>query len=140
MAMKKIIAGNVRAKNAPTPAIPAFVFLTSFPTHMVVRDLNNPLVAGVIIGALLSAVMSSADSALNSATTIFVKDLFEHQLKWEGQDDRNTLKLARICSALLWNSGYIGGCCLAGHYPPAPIHVPRVGSCCYRARGLRGIL
>lgn len=68
---------------------------------MVVNKLNNPLVAGIIIGALLSAVMSSADSALNSSTAIFVKDLFEHQLGWKDKGDGRTLKLARICSALL---------------------------------------
>ena len=68
---------------------------------MVVDKLNNPLVGGIIIGALLSAVMSSADSALNSATAIFVKDLFEHQLRWKDRGDGRMLKLARICSALL---------------------------------------
>ena len=67
----------------------------------VVRKLNNPLVGGIIIGALLSAVMSSADSALNSSTAIFVKDLFEHQFKWGDKGDARILKLARICSALL---------------------------------------
>ena len=45
------------------------------------------------------AVMSSADSALNSATAIFVKDLFEHQLGWRDTGDGRLLKLARICSA-----------------------------------------
>ncbi len=67
----------------------------------VVRHLNNPLIGGLIIGALLSAVMSSADSALNSATAIFVKDLFEHQLQWREGDRQRLLKLARICSALV---------------------------------------
>ncbi len=66
---------------------------------MVVRQLNNPVIAGLIIGALLMAVMSSADSALNSATAIFVKDLFEHQLGWEDTGDGRLLRLARICSA-----------------------------------------
>lgn len=68
---------------------------------MVIRELNNPIVGGIIIGALLSAVMSSADSALNSSTAIFVKDLFEHQLKWKDRGDGRMLKLARICSAVL---------------------------------------
>jgi SSS family solute:Na+ symporter len=67
----------------------------------VVRHLNNPLIGGIIIGALLSAVMSSADSALNSSTAIFVKDLFEHQLKWKDRGDGRMLKLARVFSALL---------------------------------------
>lgn len=66
---------------------------------MVVRQLNNPVVGGLIIGALLMAVMSSADSALNSSTAIFVKDLFEHQLGWRDKGDGSMLKLARKCSA-----------------------------------------
>jgi Na+/proline symporter len=68
---------------------------------MVVKQLNNALVGGLIIGALLMAVMSSADSALNSATAIFVKDLFEHQLGWKDRGDGRTLQLARLCTAAL---------------------------------------
>jgi len=68
---------------------------------MVVQQLNNPILGGLIIGALLMAVMSSADSALNSSTAIFVKDLFEHQLGWKDKGDGKMLKLARICSAAL---------------------------------------
>ncbi|MBD3168016.1 MAG: hypothetical protein GF307_00940 [candidate division Zixibacteria bacterium] len=68
---------------------------------MVVKQLNNPVIGGLIIGALLMAVMSSADSALNSSTAIFVKDLFEHQLGWKGKDDKKMLVIARFCSALL---------------------------------------
>jgi SSS family solute:Na+ symporter len=68
---------------------------------MVVRELNNPVIGGIIIGALLMAVMSSADSALNSSTAIFVKDLFEHQLGWTDIGDGRMLRLARICTALL---------------------------------------
>ncbi len=68
---------------------------------MVVKQLHNPLIGGLMIGALLMAVMSSADSALNSSTAIFVKDLFEHQLGWHDKDDKKMLTLARICSAFL---------------------------------------
>ncbi len=68
---------------------------------MVVQQLNNPVIGGLIIGALLMAVMSSADSALNSSTAIFVKDLFEHQLGWHHWADKKKLVVARICSALL---------------------------------------
>lgn len=68
---------------------------------MVIKSLNNPVVSGVLIAALLSAVMSSADSALNSSTAIFVKDLFEHQLGWEDKGDGKILKLARICTVVL---------------------------------------
>jgi solute:Na+ symporter, SSS family len=68
---------------------------------LVVRRINNPLVSGLMVGALLSAVMSSADSALNSATAIFVKDLFEHQLGHRDRGDGKTLRLARLCSVVL---------------------------------------
>ncbi len=68
---------------------------------MVVQQLNNPVIGGLIIGALLMAVMSSADSALNSSTAIFVKDLFEHQLGWKDNGDGRMLRLARICSVAL---------------------------------------
>jgi Na+/proline symporter len=68
---------------------------------MVVQQLSNPIIAGLMIGALLMAVMSSADSALNSSTAIFVKDLFEHQLGWKDKGDGKMLRLARICTAAL---------------------------------------
>ncbi|MBN2360985.1 MAG: sodium:solute symporter family protein [Deltaproteobacteria bacterium] len=67
---------------------------------MVISRLNTPLVAGMMVGALLMAVMSSADSALNSATAVFVKDLFEHQLRWRA-DEARMLRRARFCSAAL---------------------------------------
>jgi len=68
---------------------------------MVVEQLHSPIIGGLMIGALLMAVMSSADSALNSATAIFVKDLFEHQLGWKDRGDGRMLRLARICTAAL---------------------------------------
>jgi Na+/proline symporter len=68
---------------------------------MVVEQLHSPIIGGLMIGALLMAVMSSADSALNSATAIFVKDLFEHQLGWKDKGDGRMLRLARICTAAL---------------------------------------
>jgi len=68
---------------------------------MTVQYLHNPVLAGLIIAALLSAVMSSADSALNSATAIFVKDLFEKYFPKSAEDDKRTLVLARRLTALL---------------------------------------
>ncbi len=62
---------------------------------LTVQELHSPFIAGLIIAALLSAVMSSADSALNSATAIFVKDLFEQYLTHKKLDDHRTLVLAR---------------------------------------------
>lgn len=80
---------------------------------MVIKQLNNPVVAGLIVGALLMAVMSSADSALNSSTAIFVKDLFEHQLGWKDTAEKPLLPIARYCTmglgilaviiAILWS-------------------------------------
>lgn len=60
----------------------------------VIEHLNHPVVAGIIIAALLSAVMSSADSALNSATAIFIKDIIEPAFG-KASDDRKTLRLSR---------------------------------------------
>lgn len=68
---------------------------------MVVQRLNNPVIGGLMIGALLMAVMSSADSALNSSTAIFVKDLFQKQLGWKDTGDGRILRLSRSCSAAL---------------------------------------
>lgn len=68
---------------------------------MVVKSLNSPWIAGLIIAALLSAVMSSADSALNSCTAIFVKDVFEHQLKLTFKNDAESLKWARRLTFLV---------------------------------------
>ncbi len=68
---------------------------------MVVMQLHSPWIGGLIIGALLMAVMSSADSALNSSTAIFVKDLFEHQLGWKDDGNGRMLTLARFCTAVL---------------------------------------
>jgi solute:Na+ symporter, SSS family len=68
---------------------------------VLIKHLHNPVIGAIMIAALLSAVMSSADSALNSSTAIFVKDLFEHQLKWKDKEDVNILKLARICTVIL---------------------------------------
>ncbi len=68
---------------------------------MVIDQLHNPVIGGLMIGALLMAVMSSADSALNSSTAIFVKDLFEHQFGWKDNNDGKMLRLARICTATL---------------------------------------
>lgn len=68
---------------------------------MVVLQLHSPWIGGLMIGALMMAVMSSADSALNSSTAIFVKDLFEHQLGWKDDGNGRMLKLARVCTAAL---------------------------------------
>jgi SSS family solute:Na+ symporter len=63
-----------------------------------VLNLNSPVVGGLIIAALMSAVMSSADSILNSATAIFVKDLYEEYLSKKRGTTEKGLLLARASS------------------------------------------
>ena len=99
-----------------------------------------------MIGALLMAVMSSADSALNSATAIFVKDLFEHQWKWKDRGDGRTLRLARICTAalgltailvaILW-SDIIGLLLFTYHVWAPAIILPVVVGALYKKRSSR---
>lgn len=61
----------------------------------VIRGLHSPWIGAIMIAALLSAVMSSADSALNSSTTIFVKDLLEDELGRLDVSDRKKISIAR---------------------------------------------
>ncbi|MEZ5360569.1 MAG: sodium:solute symporter family protein [Candidatus Zixiibacteriota bacterium] len=110
---------------------------------MVVRELHSPVIGGLIIGAVLMAVMSSADSALNSSTAIFVKDLFEHQLGWKDAGDGKMLRLARICTAalgvaailiaVLW-SDIIGLLLFTYHVWAPAIILPVVVGALYRKR------
>ena len=113
---------------------------------MVVHQLHSPIIGGLMIGALLMAVMSSADSALNSATAIFVKDLFEHQWKWKDRGDGRTLRLARICTAalgltailvaILW-SDIIGLLLFTYHVWAPAIILPVVVGALYKKRSSR---
>lgn len=61
-------------------------------------QLNNPVIGGIIIAALMCAVMSSADSILNSATAIFVKDLYEKYLSNSRMVQKKGLIIARFSS------------------------------------------
>jgi len=71
---------------------------------LVVKQLHNPIIGGLLIGAILMAVMSSADSGLNSATAIFIKDVFEPIFNWHDLPDAVVLKRARWCTVLLGTS------------------------------------
>jgi len=113
---------------------------------MVVDQLHNPVIGGLIIGALLMAVMSSADSALNSSTAIFVKDLFEHQLGWKDKGDGRMLRLARMCTAglgvsavlvaILW-SDIIGLLLFTYHVWAPAIILPVVVGALWKKRSAR---
>lgn len=72
-----------------------------------ILNLNNPVVGALIIAALMSAVMSSADSILNSATAIFVKDLYEEYMVKKDPDPKKVLRLARYSSAILGAAGIL---------------------------------
>jgi SSS family solute:Na+ symporter len=69
--------------------------------------LNNRVVGALLVAALLSAVMSSADSVLNSTTTIFVKDLYEHMFKRGEGGSASSLRVARGWSAVLGVLGIV---------------------------------
>ncbi len=66
-----------------------------------ILQLNNPVIGGIIIAALMCAVMSSADSILNSATAIFVKDLYEKYLSNSEVIRKRGLIIARFSSVVL---------------------------------------
>ncbi|NJM14382.1 MAG: hypothetical protein HC896_02510 [Bacteroidales bacterium] len=72
-----------------------------------ILKLNSPIVGGVIIAALMSAVMSSADSILNSATAIFVKDIVEHYKLKPKRTCFTGLRLARAFSVFLGLTGIL---------------------------------
>ncbi|MFW6124154.1 MAG: sodium:solute symporter family protein [Acidobacteriota bacterium] len=74
---------------------------------MTILRLNNPFVGGLIIAALMCAVMSSADSVLNSATAIFVKDLFGKYLYKEGKRHPKELLISRSFSFSLGLLGIV---------------------------------
>lgn len=68
---------------------------------MAIQQLNHPVIAGIIIAALVSAVMSSADSALNSSTAIFIKDIFEQYFGQKTVSDKKILLYSRILTVVL---------------------------------------
>jgi SSS family solute:Na+ symporter len=69
---------------------------TVLPTTLLA--LHNPWISGVILAAVMAAVMSSADSILNSATAIVLKDFMEPDGDPEKVPADSALPLARrIC-------------------------------------------
>lgn len=114
--VKETKRGIVRAGIFLTVVFPILLFLIAmyarihFPNidpeqalPSTIVHLHNPYVGGLIIAALMSAVMSSADSILNSATAIFVKDLYEQYIAKgaPSSDSKRGLRLARYSSLAL---------------------------------------
>lgn len=66
-----------------------------------VLELHSPWIAGVILAAVMAAVMSSADSILNSATAIVLKDFMEPMGLQKNTSAKATLRIARIVCLVL---------------------------------------
>jgi len=63
-----------------------------------VMELQSPLMAGIILSAVMAAVMSSADSILNSATAIVLKDFMEPMKMQMSESGTAALRVARaVC-------------------------------------------
>lgn len=75
----------------PDPALPAKAD-SVFP-HFVVSELPAGI-AGLVMAAIFAAAMSSIDSAMNSATTVYMED-FQRRFKRAPQAEAAALRMAR---------------------------------------------
>ena len=68
-----------------------------------VRDMMPPGLLGIFFAAFLAALMSSVDSCLNSAATLWTKDIYQKFIHSTG-DDVHYLKVGRILTGIfvLW--------------------------------------
>lgn len=62
---------------------------------VMIRELLPPGMTGLVFAAFFAALMSSVDSALNSAATIFTKDVYEKFIR-KGAGDRHYLFVGRL--------------------------------------------
>ncbi|GBD94342.1 sodium/glucose cotransporter [bacterium BMS3Abin05] len=78
-------------------ALPLFPGLTNgdeaFP--MLIRHLLPPGLTGLVFAAFFAALMSSVDSYLNSAATLWTKDIYQKFIKKDA-DDRHLLRMGRL--------------------------------------------
>jgi len=67
---------------------------------VLIKQLLPPGLTGLVFAAFFAALMSSVDSALNSAATIWTKDIYERFINPRG-DDRHMLVVGRLFTGLL---------------------------------------
>lgn len=65
-----------------------------------IKNLLPPGMTGLVFAAFFAGLMSSVDSALNSAATVWTKDIYEKFLK-RNADDLHYLKVGRLFTGLL---------------------------------------
>lgn len=114
-----LFAGFLKLPNLFLMVIPGIIALKLYP-DLETPDLAFPTLAfelmpiglrGLIMAALIAAIMSSLDSALNSASTLVVKDFVEPI--WEVDEDRQVW-LGRIVTGLVMIFGAIYAPSVAG--------------------------
>jgi len=75
-----------------------------FPT--LIHDLLPPGLVGIVFAAFLAALISSVDSYLNSAATLWTKDIYERYIK-KGATDSHYLVVGRLATVALLVFGVI---------------------------------
>jgi len=115
-----LFAGFLKMPNLFLMIVPGLIALKLYP-ELETPDLAFPSLAfdlmpigirGLIMAALIAAIMSSLDSALNSASTLVVKDFVE-PLK-PGMNDETLVRLGRVVTGVAMVIGAIYAPSIAG--------------------------
>lgn len=69
--------------------------------YFIIREIP-PGIAGLLLAAIFSAAMSSLNSALNSISSVVVKDVY--QRIWPGRQDRSYV---RVGKTVVWVAGFL---------------------------------
>ena len=89
-------------------ALPLFPGLAdgdeAFPT--LVKNLLPPGMTGLVFAAFFAALMSSVDSYLNSAATLWTKDVYQKFIKKDA-DDQHLLRMGRIFTVIFLIIGVV---------------------------------
>jgi len=73
---------------------------------VLIRRLLPPGMAGLLFAAFLAAIMTNLDSILNSAATLFTKDVYQRYLR-PNADDAEILRTGRIVSLVTLIAGVL---------------------------------
>lgn len=89
------LCGGLMALYSFIPAILGLIALAVFPNinpnnaiATVATNLTPPLIAGLVMAAVISATLSSGSGDLLGASTVFVKDIYEHYIDPKVNDDK----------------------------------------------------